>query len=264
MMKRKKLSNKTKGKLLIGIPILLFVGILIAIFISQFRFDVFFDKVLPKITNDVLDRGLKWGCIILLGCFAFLFLVWVIVDGVIPILLFFIGRPLKYLAIWYTCRQKGYTCRFGRALFASLKGVDECADIEIQMEGKKLFLHFVDVPLPVFKMFLLLNDREYRMHMALPGDLEGFGLRRGPRKIDYKHFSAYSIPEFPSRNTEYHCLVLDHSYADAYFMKGQIMHSITGECISGNVIVCRWKVLRKRLKHELHAHFESLGHEEDY
>ena len=263
-MKRRKLSNKAKGIILISIPILLIAGILIAIFISQFRFDVFFDKVLPKITSDVLDRGLQWGLIILLGCFAFLFLLLLILDGIIPILLFFIGRPLKYLSIWFTCRKKGYACRFCRAPFASLKGVEACADIEIQMEGKNLFLHFVDIPLPVLKIFLLVSDREYRLHLAIPGDLEGFGMRRGPRKIDYKHFSAYSIPDFPSRNTEYHCLVLDHSYADAYFMKGQIMHSITGECISGNVIVCRWKVLRKRLKHELHAHFESLGHEEDY
>ncbi len=262
-MRKPKLSNKTKGKILISIPILMIIGVLIVIFISQFRFDVFFDVVLPKITNDALDRGLKWGAIILLGCFAFLFLVWIVVDGVIPMLLFFIGRPLKYLAIWCICRKKGYSCHFGRAPFASLKGVEACADIEIQIEGKKLFLHFVDIPLPVLRMFVLVNDREYRMHMSIPGDLEGFGLRRGPRKIDHKHYSAYSIPEFPSRNTEYHFLVLDHSYADAYFMNGQIMSIITGECIKGNVIVCRWKVLQKRLKHELHAHFESLGHKEN-
>lgn len=263
-MTKRKLSNKAKGIILISIPVLLIVGILIAIFISQFRFDVFFDKVLPKITNDVLERGLQWGSIILLGCVAFLFLVCLVLDGIIPMLLFFIGRPLKYLAIWYTCRKKGYACRFSRAPFASLKGVDKCADIEIQMDGKTLFLHFVDIPLPVLKIFVLLNDREYRMHFAIPGDLEGFGIRRGPRKIDHKHYSTYSIPQFSSRDKAYHCLVLDLSYADAYFMKGQIMHSITGECISGNVIVCRWKVLRKRLKHELHAHFESLNHKEDY
>lgn len=263
-MKKRKLSNKTKGKILISIPILVVVGILIAIFISQFRFDVFFDQVLPKITNDALDRGLKWGAIILLGCFAFVFLVWTIVDVVIPLLLFFVGRPLKYLTIWYICLKKGYSCRFCRAPFVSLKGVEARADIEIEMEGKTLCLHFVDIPLPVLKMFLLLNDREYRLHLAIPGDLEGFGLRRGPRKIDHKHYSAYSIPEFPPRDKEYHCLVLDHSYADAYFMKGPIMHSITGECIVGKVIVCRWKVLHKRLTRELHAHFESLGHKEDY
>ena len=263
-MTKRKLSNKAKGIILIGIPVLVIVGVLIAIFISQFRFDVFWNVIVMGKIEAFIDGGWHWAIVILVAIWFFLLLLLFILDGVIPVLFFFIGRPLKYLAIWCVCRKKGYTCRFGRALFASLKGVDECADIEIQMEGKKLFLHFVDVPLPVLKIFLLLNDREYRMHMAIPGDLEGFGLRRGPRKIDYKHFSAYSIPEFPSRNTEYHCLVLDHSYADAFFMKGQIMHSITGECISGNVSVCRWKVFSKRLKHELHAHFESLNHKEDY
>lgn len=264
-MKKRKLSNKTKGKILISIPILLIVGILIGIFVSQFRFDVFWNLIIVRRINEFFDGGWHWAIIILLSIGVALVLLRFIIDNVLPMLHFFIAKPFKYFTIWCICRKNGYSCRFRRAPFVSLKGVEELADIEVQMGEKTLFIHFVDIPFPVLRMFLLVNDREYRIHRSLPGELQpGIGVRHGPRQMDHKNYSEYSIPEFPSRDTEYHCLVLDHSYADAYFMNGEIMSIITGECIKGNVIVCRWKVLRKRLKHELHAHFESLKHKEDY
>lgn len=268
-MKRRKLSNKTKGKLLIVIPILLFVGILIAILvavvIANFDPEGFRKVRMFWQMNGFFANGYHWGIIILLSIWAGLVLLRFIIDNVLPMLHFFIGKPLKYFTIWRICRKNGYSCHFRRAPFVSLKGVEALADIEVQMGERNLFIHFVDIPFPVLRMFLLVNDREYRIHKSLPGELQpGIGVRHGPRQMDHKNYSEYAIPEFPSRDTEYHCLVLDHSYADAYFMNGEIMSIITGECIKGNVIVCRWKVLAKRLKHELHAHFESLKHKEDY
>ena len=268
-MKRKKLSNKTKGMLLIIIPILLFVSILIAIFvfnlISNFDPEGFRKLRLVWQINGFFENGYHWPIIILLSIWVGLLLMRFIIDNVLPGLHFFIGKPFKYFAIWCICRKNGYSCRFRRAPFVSLKGVEELADIEVQMGEKKLFIHFVDIPFPVLRMFLLVNDREYHIHRSLPGELlPGIGVRHGPRRMDYKNYSEYAIPEFPSRDKEYHCLVLDHSYADAFFMNGEIMSMITGECIKGNVIVCRWKVLRKRINNKLYAHFESLKHKEDY
>ena len=160
----------------------------------------------------------------------------------------------SYFTIWCLCRKNHYSCHINRAPFASLKGIDACADIEIQINEKKLFVHFIDIPFPVLRMFLLMNDREYRIHRSLPGKIQaGIGIRPGAREMDAKHFKPYSIPEFPQKGTEYHYLVIAPSYADAYFMNGQAMLSVTGECTSGNVTVCKLKVLKKRLKNELYA-----------
>jgi hypothetical protein len=268
-MKRKKLSNKTKGKILIITPILLLVCILIAVFISNlisdFDSDGFQKMVIVWQTSGFFANGYHWPVIILLSLWVGLLLMRFIFDNVFPAFHFFIGKPFKYLTIWCICRKNGYSCRFRRVPFVSLKGVEEIADIEVEMDGKKLFIHFVDIPFPVLRMFLLVNDREYHIHRSLPGELQpGIGVRHGPRRMDHKNYNEYAIPDFPPRDTEYHCLVLDHSYADAYFMNGEIMSIITGECIKGDLIVCRWKILKKRLQSNLHAHFDSLKHEEDY
>ncbi len=263
-MKRRKLSNKAKGIIFISIPVLLIVGILLAIFFSRFRFDVFWDVIIMPRINEFIDEGWHWAIIILVCVWIALWLMRFIIDNIIPMLHFFIGKPFRYLIIRRICRKNGYSCHFRRAPFVSLKGVEKCADIEIQMDEKSLFIHFVDIPFPVLRMFLLVNDREYHIHRSLPGELlPGTGVRHGPRQMDHKNYNVYSIPEFLPRDIEYHCLVLDHSYADAYFMNGQLMSVITGECASGNIIVCRWKVLKKRLNHELHAHLESLKHKEN-
>ena len=178
-----------------------------------------------------------------------------IIDHVIPVLCFFIGKPLKYFTIWRLCLKNGYSCHFRRAPFVSLRGVEECADVEIQMDEKKLFVHFIDVPFPVLRMFLLVNDREYRMHRSLPGKLIQVGrrARAGSREMDHNNYNEYSIPEFPPKGTEYHYLVIDPSYTTSFFMSYSAMCDITGECVSGNVTVCRWRSLQRRLKSNFYA-----------
>lgn len=253
-MKRKKLSNKTKGKLLIGIPVFLIIGGLLSVFISQFRFDIFWDTI-----RGAFEQGLENGkIIVILSCFACptaLILMIAIIDHIIPMLCFFVGKPLKYFKIWYLCLKNGYSCRFRRFPFVSLLGVEERADIEIQMNEKTLHIHFLDVPFPVLRMFLLVNDREYRMHNSVPGKIlvAGFGMRPGPREMDQNNYTEYFIPGFPAKGTEYHYLVIDPSYATSFFVNEKMMCDVVGECTSGNITVCRWKALKKRLKSNLYA-----------
>lgn len=253
-MKKRKLSNKTKGKLLIGIPIFVIVGVVLAVFISEFRFDVFWDTI-----KGAFEQGLENGTfIVILSCIACpttLLLMIAIIDHVIPLFCFLIGKPLKYLKIWYLCRKNGYFCRFRRVPFVSLLGVEERADIEIQMNEKTLQIHFLDVPFPVLRMFLLVNDREYRMHNSVPGKIlvAGFGMRPGPREMDQNNYTEYSIPEFPAKGTEYHYLIIDPSYATSFFINEKMMCDVVGECTSGNITVCRWRALKKRLKSKFYA-----------
>ena len=253
-MKKRKPSNKTKGKILIGIPILIIVGVLLVVFVSQFRFDIFWDTI-----KGAFEHGLENGTfIVILSCIACptaLLLMIAIVDHIIPALCFFISKPIKYFTIWRLCLKNRYSCRFLRAPWLSLKGVEERADIEIQMNEKKLFIHFVDVPFPVLRMFLLVNDREYRMHNSVPGKfvVTGFGMRPGPREMDQNNYTEYSIPEFPAKGTEYHYLIIDPSYATSFFINEKMMCDVVGECTSGNITVCRWKALKKRLKSNFYA-----------
>ena len=117
-----KLSNKAKCKLLIGAPVLLIAGVLLAVFVSRFRFDIFWDTI-----RGAFEQGLENGTIIvILSCFACptaLILMIAIIDHVIPALCFFIGKPLKYFKIWYLCLKNGYSCQFRRFPFVSLLGV---------------------------------------------------------------------------------------------------------------------------------------------
>ena len=264
-MKRKKLSNKTKGKILIILAVLAIIFILLAIFISQFRFDVFFD-MLKAYLGAAIENGAHIVLLLLIACPLALLFMRAFIDHVIPILFFFISKPFKYFAIWRTCRKNGYSCRFLRVVFASLGGVTEKADIEIQMNEKTLFVHFIDIPFPQLRMFLLFNDREYHIHKTIVGKIKRDGvigrgpnmsgqkvgvIRSGAIEMDEGNFDAYIIPEFPPKGMEYHYLVIDPSYADAYFMSDKAMLTVTGECTSGNVTVCKWKILKKRLKNEL-------------
>ena len=254
-MKKRKLSNKTKGKILIGIPTLIIVGVLSVVLFSRFDFDYFWNEFLKKTVDNAIGKGSHSVILSLIACPIIFLSMIAIIDHVIPVLCFFIGKPLKYFTIWRLCLKNGYSCHFRRAPFVSLRGVEECADVEIQMDEKKLFVHFIDVPFPVLRMFLLVNDREYRMHRSLPGKLIQVGrrARAGSREMDHNNYNEYSIPEFPPKGTEYHYLVIDPSYATSFFMSYSAMCDITGECVSGNVTVCRWRSLQRRLKSNFYA-----------
>ena len=264
-MKRKKLSNKAKGKILIILSTLMIIGISLAIFISQFRFDILGD-VLKAYLGAAIENGAHIVILMLIACPLVLVLMRAFIDHIIPMIYFFISKPFKYLAIWWICRKNGYSCRFHRPPFASMWGVCERSDIEIQMDKKTLHVHFIDIPFPISKMFLLFNDREYRIHKTIVGKIKRDGVIRGPNmsgqkvgvirsgaiEMDEANFDAYIIPEFPPKGTEYHYLVIDPSYADAYFINDKTMLTVTGECLSGNLILCKWKILKKRLKNKLY------------
>ena len=175
-MKRKKLSNKTKGKILIISAVLVPIVILLVILFSRFDFDYFWNEFLKKTVDNAIGKGSHIVILSLIACPVILLSMVAIIDHVIPVLCFFISKPLKYFTIWRLCLKNRYSCRFLRAPWLSLKGVEELADVEIQMKGKMLYIHFVDVPFPVLRMFLLINDRQYRMHRSIPGNLIAMGL----------------------------------------------------------------------------------------
>ena len=121
-----------------------------------------------------------------------------------------------------------------------------------------MHIHLIDIPFPFLRMFLLANDREYCMHKSIPGKLRGFGgfIRPSEQVMDPDNYTVYTMPALLSNETERHYLVISPSYANAYFIENKKMLSITGECTSGNITVCRMKVLKKHLKSKLHSNID--------
>lgn len=262
-MKRKKLSNKTKGKIIIISTISLIIALVAGIIFSRYvsimygGWDNYIEGNRKQFSIFVMlaeHGGLLtvFGPIIVIGGFVLLV---IFVNQILPMLCFFISKPLTYLSIWFICLKKGYSCRLNRIPLASLGGVIEKSDIEIQTKDKTLHIHFIDIPFPFLRIFLLVNDREYRMHNSDPGHLRGFGGFISPnnREMNPKKYTIYSIPEFPKSETECHYLVISPSYANAFFIGDRVMQSVIGECTSGNVTVCKLKVLKKRLNNKIFA-----------
>lgn len=257
-MKKRKMSNRDKGKILIvaaiiGTAILLFV--LFIIIIGSVFSPVFSKNSMDRFINVCIQNGVPETILTIAAVVGgFIFLI-AFVNQILPMLCFFIGKPLAYFKIWCICLKKRYSCRFRRPIFASLSGVGERSDVEIKTEDKTLHIHFIDIPFPFLRMFLLVNDREYRMHRSVPGKLRGFGgfIRPSEHEMDPQNYTIYTIPEFSKNETESHYLVISPSYANSFFISQNLMLSVTGECASGNVTVCKMKVLKKRLKNKLYT-----------
>ena len=67
-MKRRKLSNKTKGKILIGIPTLIIVGVLSVVLFSRFDFDYFWNEFLKKTVDNAIGKGSHIVILSLIAC----------------------------------------------------------------------------------------------------------------------------------------------------------------------------------------------------
>lgn len=258
-MKKKKLSDRQKGKIIVISTISLIIALVAGFIFSRYvsimgGWDNYVSYLKKWFSIFVEYDGLKviFGPIIVIGGFV-LFVIFV--NQIVPMLCFFISKPLTYLSIWFICLEKGYSCRLHRIPLASLGGVIEKSDIEIQTKNKTLHIHFIDIPFPYLRVFLLVNDREYRMHKADAGELRGFGgfIRPNNREMNPKKYTIYTMPEFPKSETECHYLVISPSYANAFFIGDRVMQSVTGECISGNVTVCKLKVLKRRLNNKIFA-----------
>ncbi len=256
-MKRKKLSNKTKGKLIIVAVIVsviaLVSGFIFARLISIIGgFDNYVDSLEKwfSLYKESSSYRMILAVIAILIVLAFIILLLTIV---LPLFGFFFERLWAYYKIRQLCRKNGHSCRFHRAPFASLFSVKRCSHIEIGINQKTLHIHFVGVPFPWFRTFLLVNDCEYRMHKSVRDKKKGFWEGRLPRerKIVEDMFNTYSIPEFPPKGTEYHYLVVGPSYAVAKFTKDSVVLNVIDECAIGNITVCNLNTLKKRLNNEI-------------
>lgn len=215
-----------------------------------------------------IAKGIHWILLIILAGIVLLAVSIPILENVIPPILFFFGRLGTYLSLWWICVRRRYSFRICRAPFRSLKGIDENPDIRITLPDMTFFLHFADMPLSLTKVLVLLNDHEYRIYSTTAGKLnrEGGGspganmsgqrlriFRGGERELNNQVYHVFELPTFPNRNPEYHFLVVSPAHAKAKYMNGKQMLDISAEIPVGNLIACRIKTMKKRLRGELYA-----------
>ena len=258
-MKRKKLSNKTKGKLIIVAVIVSVIALVAGFIFSRLisiigGFDNYVDS-LEKWFSLYKDSDSYRMLLVVIAILILLALTILLMTIVLPVFGFFFGRLFAYFKICQLCRKNGHSCRFHRAPFASLLGVKRGSHIEIGIYQKTLHVHFVGIPFPWFRTFVLVNDREYRMHKSVWNRKKGILEGRLPREREIVEdmFNTYSIPEFPLKGTEYHYLVVDPFYAAAKYRKDGVVLNAIDECAIDNITVCRLKTLRQRLNNELFA-----------
>ena len=251
-MKRRKDTNQNIKKVFVIATVIVLIGLIFSLLIALFS-PLLFKASIKKVISVWIDNGVfaTFATIILIT--AALILLIAVVNQIFPLIGFFFEKLFSYFSIWQLCQKNGYSCRFHRAPFASFRGVQARSDIEIKMKEKTLHVHFIDIPFPFLRMFLLVNDREYRMHRSVPGKMRGFGgfIRPSEHEMDEKNYVAYTIPEFSPKETEFHYLVIAPSYANAYFIERKSMLTVTGECASGNIIVCKLKILKQRINNKL-------------
>ena len=220
-----------------------------------------------------IANGVHWILLIIVAGIALLAVSVPILETIIPPILFFFGRLGTYLSLWWICVRHRYSFRICRAPFRSLKGIDENSDIRITLPNMTFFLHFADVPLSLTKVMVLLNDHEYRVYSTTTGKLKREGgkvpganmsgqrliiFRGGERELNDQVYLSFELPTFPKKNPEYHFFVVCPSLAKAKYINGKQMLDISAEIPVGNLIACRIKTIKKRLRGELYAPLDKL------
>ena len=205
--------------------------------------------------------------IILLGFIGYLLLMPLLEIGV-PFLAFALGKIGFYFSLFFLCLRKGYKIRYGRAPFASLRGIREKADIQIRLRDQTFYLHFVDVPLPLLRIIDFTNDGEYRVYPTVRGKVKRLGgglgganmsgqrtmaLWGSEREISKKQYWQCEIPAFPTNEGEFHFLVVNPGFANAKYTGDHQSLDISAEIPMGNIIVCRAKTVKKRVSGKLHS-----------
>ncbi len=153
-----------------------------------------------------------------------------------------------------------------RPIFASLGGIDECADIEIDLGKETYYIHFADVLFTARRALVLKNDCEYSLYRtsAAPYEPKTRSAARKPveslfrfgseRMIHMDKGKTVALPIFKKDKCQKHFFVVNPSFAySKYIFDDHKISHIQGERIVGNLVVCRVKILKKRLKGQLYT-----------
>ena len=179
---------------------------------------------------------------------------------VVPFLVLFFSKCNCYFSLWYACRRRHYPFKICRFPFRSLAGVRETPDIKIEMGENTLYVHFMDIHYASRRLITFSSEKEYLLHpidfesMVFRGKKisfrqEGYRLRR--KKYPQRPEKIKQLPEFSRTPSEYHVLVLMPGSVTAQVAENRELVGVGGETWYRGLMICRARVLKRRLRGEL-------------
>lgn len=255
-----KKSKKIKLLILISTTVLLILLLFVPIY-AVLGNDLFGGtaEVLSNLANTQIHR---W----ILGIFAGLVAFALLILFVFPFILYVITKLTTYLSLFFVCFKEKHSCKLTRVPFASLGGIKEQSDIEIETADYKIFVHFIDVPLGFRKVLTFIDERSYLISSSTPGKVKRIGGGPAGGKFSGGQTTAFfggereafvgeskykPIPAFESN--DYHYLVITPGYVDAKVIVGNGTNDVAAETAVGKITVCKYKTFKKRLKNQLYT-----------
>ena len=198
---------------------------------------------------------------------AIVFVLIVFFRVVFPFLVLIFSQCRCYFTLWLICLRHGHTYKISRAPLRSLAGVGEKPDITIGMGEKTLQIHFIDIPFATRRVVTLLNRKEYyirptnvyRVGSIVFREENRFFRRDKYRKRRKNNNTSRDIikqiPTFSAGPAEYHVMVILPGYATMYVTHDMEQIGVGGETWYEDIMLCRAKVLKRRLRGEMRTSF---------
>lgn len=218
-----------------------------------------------EVFSKLADTQIHWWILGIIGVSVVLAL---LILFVFPFLLYIVSKISTYCSTLVVCMKEHHSCKLTRVPFASIAGVSRKADVEIKMNDKIIFVHFIDIPLGFRKMLTILDENNYQISSSAPGSVKRIGGGPPGGKFSGGRTTAFygrertatdengkrkSIPDFECKNDEYHYFVVTPGYVDAKVIVGNGTNDVSAETMVGKITVCKYKTLKKRLRNQLYT-----------
>ncbi len=220
---------------------------------------------IAEVLSNLADTQIHWW---ILGIIGGLVVLALLILFVFPFLLFVLSKIATYFSVLFVCLKEKYSCKLSRVPFASIARVQKKADFEIKMDDKKIFVHFIDIPLGFRKTLTIIDENNYLISSSAPGSVKRIGGGPPGGKFGGGQTTAFygrereaidenkkyrSIPDFEGNGNEFHYIVITPGYVDAKVISGNGANDVAAETAVGKITVCKYKTLKKRLKNQLYT-----------
>ena len=262
-----------KNKAWLGKLIRILLILLLILFVLEFftygctgsEFFTHLGVTLPALWRFLLqhpERYMSW-----LVYVAVILVLLIIYYVIFPFLALLFSKCKCYFTLWLTCLRRRYTFKICRLPFLSLACVGEKPDITIGMGETTLHIHFIDIHFATRRIVTLLNREEYYIrptNVYRVGPIvfreENMFFRRDKYRKRRKNNNASrtiikQIPTFSAGSSEYHVMVILPGYATMYVTHGMEKIGVGGETWYEDIMLCRAKVLKRRLRGEMRTPF---------